>query len=121
MYVKNIYAVKDNNLCKSWIALICCSSRSAYLDKVPDCYEGSCIEVLKRFITVHCAPKVIISDNGPSFSAEDKAFLCSKGIIWKHNILKAPPMEVIFERMIRCMMRCLRKVLVQARVNCWHY
>ena len=62
----------------SWIVLItCCSSRSTYLDVVPDCYQQSCKEVLKRFIRIRGAPKVIISDNRPSFSEEVKAFTSS--------------------------------------------
>ena len=57
----------------------------------------------ETIISIHGAPKVIISDNGPSFSEEVKAFTSSKGIIWKNNIQKAPWMGGIFERAIRYM------------------
>ena len=67
-YVRNIYNTKDNS-CKAWIVFITyCSSRCKYLDIVPDCYGNSCIDNIKRFISIHGAPKLIISDNGPTFS-----------------------------------------------------
>ena len=91
------------NLKKSWTVLItCCSTRSTYLDVLPNCYGHSCREVLKQFRDIHGASKVIISGNGPSFNEEVKAFTSSKGIIWKHNMQKAPWMGGIFETMIRC-------------------
>ena len=105
-------------LYKPWIVLITyCNSRSTSLDVVPDCYRHSCIEVLKWFISIHGAPKVIISDNGPSFSEEFKAFTSFRGIIWKHNIQKIPWMEDVLEKKIRFLKQCLRRVLRQARVN----
>ena len=76
---------------------------STYLDAHPNCYGYSCREILKLFLSIHGAPKVIIYDNGPSFSEEAKTFTSSKGIIWKHDMQKAPWMGSIFERMTRCM------------------
>lgn len=69
---------------------MCCSSRLTSLDVLQDCYGHSCIEVLKQFSSNHSAPKVIISDHRPSFSAEVKAFTSSREIVWKRNIQKAP-------------------------------
>ena len=81
VYVRNIYNTKDNDLYKAWIVLItCCSSRCTYLDIVPYCHGHSCIDILKRFISIHGAPKLIISDNGPTFSDEAKTFALSRGI-----------------------------------------
>ena len=98
VYVRNIYNTKDNDLYKAWIVLItCCSSRCTYLDTVPDCYRHSYVNILKRFISIHGAPKLIISDNGPTFSDEVKTFASSRGITWKSNIQKAPWMGGIFE------------------------
>ena len=95
LYVRNIYNTKDNDLYKAWIVLItCCSSRCTYLDIVPDCYGHSCINILKRFISVQGAPKLIISDNGPTFSDEVKTFTSSRGITWKPNIQKQDGWEV---------------------------
>ena len=107
VYVRNIYNTKDNDLYKAWIVLItCCSSRCTYLDIVPDCYGHSCTDILKRFISIHGALKLIISDNGPTFSDEVKP-----------KIQKAPWMGGIFEQIISRTKRCLRKTLGNARVN----
>ena len=97
--------------------ITCCSSRCTYLDIVPDCYGHSCIDILKRFISDHGAPKLIISDNRPTFSDEVKTFTSSRGITWKPNIQKATWMGGIFERMIRCTKQCLGKALGNVRVN----
>ena len=64
---------------------------------IPDCYGHSCTEVVKRFRSIHGAPKVIISDNGSSFIEEVKAFTSAKVIIWKHNTQKAPWMEAFLK------------------------
>ena len=113
VYDRNICNTKDNDLYKAWIVLItCCSTRCTYLDIVPDCYGHSCIDILKRFINTHVAPKLIISDNGPTFSDEVKTFASSRGITWKPSIQKAPWMGGIFQRMNRCTKPCLRKHLV---------
>ena len=71
-----------------------CSSRCTYLDIVSDCYGHSCIDILKRFISDHGAPKLIISDNRPTFSDEVKTFTSSRGITWKPNIQKQDGWEV---------------------------
>ena len=64
VYVRNIYNTKDNDLYKAWVVLVtCCSSRCTYLDIVPDCYGHSCINILKRFISVQGAPKLVISSS----------------------------------------------------------
>ena len=108
VYVRNIYNAKDNYLYKAWIVLIpSCSSRCTYLHIVPDCRGNSCINILKRFISIHGAPKLIISDKEPTLSDEVKTFASSRGITRKPNIQKPPWMRGIFEQMIWCTKRCL--------------
>ena len=68
-------------------------------------------------MSIHGAPKLIISDNGPTFSDKVKTFALLKRITWKLNIQKAPWMGGISERMIWCITRCLRKTLDNARAN----
>ena len=68
-------------------------------------------------MSVHGALKLVIFDNGPTFSDEVKTFASLKGINQKPNIQKAPWMGGISERMIRCIKICLRKTLGNARVN----
>ena len=120
VYVKNVYIIdNEKTMHKAWIVLItCASSRCIYLDLVPDCSGKSCVDALTRFINSRGAPKVTISDNVTSFiSREVQNFASSRGITWKFNISNAPWMGGFFERMVRSVKRCLRKILLNTRLN----
>ena len=81
------------SLYKSYIVEItCCSSGCTYLDGVPDSFERSSIEVLKRFfgnlkLTEIGAPKLAISDNGHSFTKEVKKITSWDGNITYQRLL----------------------------------
>ena len=120
VYVKNVYIIdNDITMHKAWICLItCASSRCIYLDLVPDCTGQACVNVLTRFINSRGAPKLTISDNGSAFiSNEVQSFASVRGMRWKFNIPKAPWMGGFFERLIKSVKRCLKKLLLNARVN----
>ena len=104
---------------KAWIVLItCASSRGIYLDLVPDCSGKSCVDALTRFINSRGAPKLAISDNGTAFISKDvQTFASNRGIRWKFNIPNAPWMGGFFERMVKSVKRCLRKMLLNTRLN----
>ena len=118
VYVRNIYG-DSRDMYKAWIGLItCASSRAVYLDLVPDSSSEECIELLKRFISRYGAPSNVISDNGKCFiSEETQNFVSNKNIIWKFNLESAPWQGGFFERMVQSVKRCLRKTLVNARLN----
>ena len=46
-----------------------------------------------------------------------KRFVSSKGINWSFNTAAAPWTGGFFERMIRCVKRCLRNVLLNTRIT----
>jgi len=104
---------------KAWIVLItCCKSRCVYLDLVPGCTGEECIEALKRFQNKFDTPKIVISDNGTSFtSIEVQNFAASKGISWSFNIASAPWTGGFFERLVRSVKCCLKKILGQSKIN----
>ena len=117
VYVKNIY--QPGNTFKSWIFLFtCASTRGVYLDLVPDASASSCIRGLRRFISNRGAPKLIISDNGTQFTAEEtKRFASKRRIKWKFNLAAAPWWGGMFERMVRSTKRCLKKILLRSYLN----
>jgi len=104
---------------KAWIVLItCANSRVIHLDLVPDCTGESCIDALKRFVNKHGAPNVIVSDNGKNFISKDvQEFAVNQGITWKFNIENAPWYGGIYERLVRSVKRCLRKILTNSRIS----
>ena len=118
VYVKDIYA-KSNETHKAWIALTTCTTtRAVYLDLVSDCSGPTCVNLLKRLISTHGAPKVMISDNGTNFiSSNVQNFMADRGTLWKFNIEKAPWYGGFFERLVRSVKRCLRKVIENAKLD----
>ena len=65
-YVKNIYATNDNNLYKTWIVLIRCFSSRCICRRC--CYRLLWTFMYRtfefRFVKIHVAPNLVISDNG---------------------------------------------------------
>ena len=113
LYVNNIYGKLPTYKC--WIVLFnCATTRYVYLDLVPDCSTSSCVHLLKRFFTARGVTTLIISDNGSQFiSNETQSF----GTKWQFHLPNVPWWGGIFERMIRYIKRCLKKLLGWSRVN----
>jgi len=118
VYVKNIYG-DSKKMFKAWIGLVtCANSRAVYLDLVSNSSSQECVELLKRLISRYGAPSLIISDNGKAFiSEETQNFATSSNIIWKFNLELAPWLGGFFERMVKSVKRCLKKILVNARLT----
>ena len=120
VFIKNVYSTDNKDVMfKAWISLItCCSSRCIYLDLATDYSGRSCVLVLRRFINRRGAPSLIISDNGSSFINSDvKNFVASPNIEWRTNIEAAPWQGGFFERMVRSVKRCLKKILFNSRLT----
>ena len=110
----NLEGAKCSNV--GWFYLQ--NSRCIFLDLVYDPSAEACISVLQRFISSRGAPKTFISDNGSAFISKDvQNFVSSKFIRWKFNTEAAPWTGGFFERMIKSVKRCLKKVLLYARLN----
>ena len=117
LYVRNIYDSKG--MFKCWIFLLTCSStRAIILDLVPDYGSPSCIRSLRRFFSRRGVPQTILSDNGTNFTAhETQDFASSKGVSWKFNPPASPWWGGVFERLVRCTKRCLKKVILNAKLT----
>ncbi|XP_065654791.1 uncharacterized protein LOC136081405 [Hydra vulgaris] len=118
VFVKNIYGDCDT-MFNGWIFLFtCASTRSICLDLVSDLSSTSCIRGLRRFFARRGVPSKILSDNGTQFVAEQtQLFASNKSIDWQFNVPAAPWWGGLFERMIRMVKRCLKKVVGKARLN----
>ena len=121
LFVKNIYSTgsNDNATFKCWIALFtCANSRCIFLDLVYDSGAIACVSALKRFISGRGAPKMINSDNGSAFISNFvQKFATSRFIKWTFNTPGAPWTGGFFERMVKSVKRCLKKILVKAKLN----
>ena len=125
--------VRTHGLTKSkkvWICLYtCCVTRAISVDIVPDLSTDTFIRSLKRFCARRGLPQLFISDNGKTFKAasrvirdiinseEVQQYLAHISVEWSFNLAKAPWWGGIFERLIRSVKRCLRKVIGQAKFS----
>ena len=104
---------------KVWIFIFACaSSRAICLELVPFCDAGKCINALKRFFSRYDVPETILSDNGTQFSSQEtQPIISSYGFKWHFNPPLSPWWGGIFERMVRSLKRCLKKILLGARIT----
>ena len=115
---------------KVYIALFTCgSSRAVHMELVPDLVAGTFIRCFKRFISRRGIPKLIVSDNAKTFKSASKSlsalfdlvevqkFLQNLRVTWRFIIERAPWWGGFFERLIRSVKRCLKKMLRNARLT----
>ena len=115
---------------KVWISLFtCCVTRAIHLELVPDMTADSFIRCFKRFSARRGLPRKVISDNSKTFKSASRiisAILNSNRVThyfagiqvdWSFNLEKAPWWGGFFERMIRSMKGCLKRVIGHARLT----
>lgn len=115
---------------KVWICLFTCLvTRAVHLDIVTDLSTETFIRCLKRFAARRGFPRKFLSDNGKTFKAAARFVktvfkddlvqnhLSSRGVDWMFNIEKAPWWGGAFERMVRSVKRCLRKMVGRSRLT----
>lgn len=98
-----------------------------HLEVVPDLSTSTFIRSLKRFCARRGLPHRILSDNGKTFKAaakvvesivdqpEVKLHLSQIGVKWCFNLERAPWWGGVFERLIKSVKRCSRKMIGQAK------
>lgn len=118
LFVKNIYS-KDSKMYKAYIVLYtCASSRAVHLDLAVDATSETFIRSFKRFMSRRGIPGTMISDNGKTFKSKElKEFCTSKRIKWVHIVARSPWWGGFYERLVRSVKRCLKKVLRTARLT----
>ena len=121
---------EDGEPRKVYICLFTCTStRAVHLDVALDMSAESFLLIFRRFCGTWSTPKQMISDNGTNFKATAKfleqvswdtqvqEFFGTRGIVWKFIAPRAPWQGGFYERMIKVVKNCLRKVLYRKRVS----
>ena len=115
---------------KMYIVLFsCCVTRAIHLELTYDLSASSFLNVLKSFASRRGTPSLIISENAKTFKATAKLlrkfslnqdighYMEGHRIKWRFNLSPCPWAGGLFERMVKSVKRCLRKVLGNARLN----
>ena len=125
-----LFVKEKDDMKKVYIALYTCrSSRAVHLDVVPHLSAETFIRSFKRFSCRRGIPRLVVSDNAKTFKTsarflssifelpEVQSFLLNHKVKWRFNLEKAPWWGGFFERMIRCVKRCLKKILNNAKLT----
>ena len=115
MKAKGIYIY----IYECYIALFTCASTiTIHLELTPDLTGSAFIRVLKRFAGRRGLPNFILSDNGQTFHDKKvKRCVLIRDNEWKFNILTASWWDSLFEICVKLTMRCLKKVLQNAKIT----
>ena len=121
---------KEGKMSKAYLALFsCCVTRALHLELVPDMNTSTFVNCFRRFCARRGTPQIVVSDNAKTFKATSKLFqtlmkdskfqeiLLSKRIDWRFNLERSPWWGGFFERMVRSVKRCARKVLGNAKLT----
>ena len=110
-----LYIKSESGQKKTWICLYtCCVVRAVHLELVMDLTTPTFLRCFKRFVGRRGLPKMMVSDNGKTFKAASKSI---QDVKWTFNIPKAPWWGGVFERLVRSVKRCLKKMLSHARLS----
>ena len=121
---------KGGKVSKTYLALFsCCITRALHLDLVEYLTAFTFINCLRRFSARRGTPRIVVSDNAKTFKSTAKPperllqdsrvqdFLLSRRIDWKFNLERSPWWGGLFERMVRSVKCCARKVLGNAQLT----
>ena len=123
--------VKGGNESESKVYLClftCCVTRAIHLDVVHN-LSVEFFRCLKRFIARRGLPRKIVSDNAKTFKSTARIirklmnhpdidrYLSDHRMIWSFNLERAPWWGGVFERLIRSVKRCLKKVIGRAKLT----
>jgi hypothetical protein len=115
---------------KIWLCLYtCCITRAIHLDLLYNLSFEFFFRSLKRFIARKGLPRRIITDNAKTFKGAARLiqelmnhpninhYLSEYKMQWTFNVERAPWWGGIFERMVRSVKRCLKKVVGKAKLS----
>ena len=99
----------------------CASSRAVHLELVPGLSVPTFLQSFRRFVARRGLTVKLISDNAKTFkssagevakiarSSEVQTQLANKGVSWDFIVERPPWHGGFWERMVRCVKRCLKK------------
>lgn len=128
-----LYVKASGQSKKAYIALFTCAvTRAVHLELVSDQTTENFLLALKRFIARRGLCRVIYSDNAKTFKRADQdlrelwqsirgseltSFFTDKGITWKFIVERAAWWGGFWERLVRSVKTCLKRVLGKASLN----
>ena len=120
--------VKGSEKPKVWLCLYtCCVTRAVHLDVVPDLNAMTFIRSFKRFTSRRGVPSK--TDNGKTFKSASRIIknVVSDPIVkkhfvdlrvqWRFNLERAAWWGGMFEQLIKCAERCLKKTIGKASLT----
>ena len=109
----------EKKLYKAHVVLYTCTAtRAMILDVVSSASSKDFLHTLRRFISRRGCPWKIITDNGSNFIADEtREFATNIAIDWKYNVPCAPWMGGIWERLVSCVKRCLKKAIGSRQIT----
>ena len=129
-WIKGIDKEYKSNVQKVYLALFTCgSTRAVHLEIVPDLSSETFIRSFKRFVCRRGIPRLVVSDNAKTFKTAARVlstvfdlpdvqrYLLNLKVKWRFNLERAPWWGGFFERLIRCVKRCLKKILKNAKLS----
>ena len=124
------HSLKYTNTHKVWIVIFTCTlTRAVHFEIMQGMSAEQFILALRRFISRRRTPNLIVSDNAKTFKRADKSlqdlfknkevkqFLILKRIRWQNILSKVPWHGRIYERLMKSVKRCLKKVLRSSKVT----
>ena len=112
------------------LALFTCgSTRAVHLEVIPNLSTKTFIISFKRFTRRRGIPRLVVSDNAKTFKTaarvlsslfklpEVQRYLLNLKIRWRFNLKRDPWWGGFFERLIRSVKRCLKKILKNAKLS----
>ena len=115
---------------KTYIVLFtCCITRGIHLELATDLSAPTFLNALRRLSSRRGTPSLVVSDNAKTFKSTAKLltnifsdkeiadYMENHRIRWMFNLPRCPWSGGIFERMVRSVKECLRKVLGNARLT----
>ena len=121
--------MKSRAICRNLALFTCRSTRAVHFEVVPNLNTETFIRSFKRFICRRGIPKLVVSDNAKTFKTnarvlssvfelpEVQRYLLNLKVKWRFNLERAPWWGGFFERLIRPVKRCLKKILKNAKLS----
>ena len=118
VHVQPIYGDKKK-LYKAWIVIYTCTAtRAVILDVVSSTNAANFVQSFRRFIARRGSPALMVSDNGSAFIADDtQKYATNSFIQWKFNIPESPWMGGVWERLVACVKKCLKRTVGRRRID----
>ena len=130
LFVRSGENEEQSNMQKVYLALFTCgSTRAVHLEVVPNLSTETFIRSFRRFICRRGIPRLVVSDNAKTFKTaarvlssvfelpEVQRYLLNLKVKWRFNLERAPWWGGFFERLIRSVKRCLKKIVKNAKLS----